>query len=115
MDSDIAKTGAIAIFVAGLALAGLVLVHQAQYLDRHGKIVIATGNSHYFQLASRYQEELKNYGVEVEIKRSTEGFAALKSLTDDSSGVTAGFVKGGLVGSLRGRLATEKAKGRHIE
>jgi TRAP-type uncharacterized transport system substrate-binding protein len=115
MDSDIAKTGAIAIFVAGLALAGVVLVHQAQYLDRHGKIVIAAGNSHYFQLASRYGEELKNFGVEVEIKRSTEGFAALKSLTDNSSGVTAGFVKGGLVGSLRGRLATEKAKGRHIE
>ena len=32
-----------------------------------------------------------------------------------TSGITAGFVKGDLVGSLQGRLATEKQKGRHAE
>ena len=39
----------------------------------------------------------------------------MRALTDDSTGITAGFVKGGLVGSLQGRLATEKQKGRHVE
>ena len=31
-------------------------------------------------------------------------------LVNDKTGVNAGFVKGGLVGSLQGRLASEKAK-----
>ena len=44
-----------------------------------------------------------------------EGFATLRALADNNSGVNVGFVKGGLVGSLQGRLANEKAKGRHVE
>ena len=35
-----------------------------------------------------------------------------RPLVDDKSEINAGFVKGGLVGSMQGRLATEKAKGR---
>src|SRR5262249_13279904 len=48
--------------------------------------------------------------VRLELRDTTEGFATLQALVDDKSGVNAGFVKGGLVGSLQGRLASEKAK-----
>ena len=47
--------------------------------------------------------------------RPLEGRLTLRALTDDNSGITAAFVKGDLVGSLQGRLATEKQKGRHAE
>ena len=90
-------------------------MHNAQQLDKAGKIVMAAGNPQYVELATKYQAELKRYGVEMEIRSDTAGFATLRALTDDNSGITAGFIKGGLVGSLQGRLATEKAKGRHTE
>ena len=58
-----------------------------------------------------YQAELKRYGVELEIRSDTAGFATLRALTDNNSGITAGFVKGGLIGSLQGRLATREGQG----
>ena len=115
MDASVARTGAVTVLVAGLAVAGLSVVHNAQQLDRAGKIVLAAANPQYAELAAKYQADLRRYGVEMEIRRDTEGFATLRALTDDNSGITAGFVKGGLIGSLQGRLATEKAKGRHTE
>lgn len=115
MDSSVARTGAVTIFAAVLAVAGLSVVHTAQQLDKAGKIVMAAGNPQYVELATKYQAELRRYGVEMEIRSDTGGFATLRALTDDNSGITAGFIKGGLVGSLQGRLATEKAKGRHTE
>jgi uncharacterized protein len=115
MDPSVARTGAITVFAAVLAVAGLSVVHNAQQLDRAGKIVLAAANPQYAELAARYQADLRRYGVEMEIRHDTEGFATLRALTDDNSGITAGFVKGGLIGSLQGRLATEKAKGRHTE
>ena len=92
-------------------------MHNAQQLDKAGKIVIAAGNPQYVELATSYQDELqalrrRNANITAAIR---QGFATLRALTDDNSGITAGFVKGGLVGSLQGRLATEKAKGRHTE
>ena len=80
-----------------------------------GKIVMATGSSQYFELAESYRRDLERYGVQYEVQRRTEGFATLKALLEPGSGINAGFIKGGLVGSLQGRLATEKAKGRHAE
>jgi TRAP-type uncharacterized transport system substrate-binding protein len=116
MDANTAKTGFVTFVVAGLAIAGLAVTHQAAELDKEGRIVLATGpHPHYQDLAARYREDLKKFGVKLEIQPITEGFATLRALADNNSGVTAGFVKGGLVGSLQGRLATEKAKGRHVE
>lgn len=115
MDSNVAKASAVTVMAAGLGVASLAVVHNAQDLDREGRIVIATGNSQYFDLAAKYQAELLKFGVKIDIRRTTEGFATLRALTDNNSGINAGFVKGGLVGSLQGRLATEKAKGRHGE
>jgi uncharacterized protein len=75
-----------------------------------GQIVMATGNMQYHELAGTYLRDLQRNGVNLELRETTEGFATLKALVDDASGVNAGFVKGGLVGSLQGRLASAKAK-----
>ena len=115
MDSSVARTGAVTFLVAGLAVTGLSVVHNAQQLEQAGKIVLAAANPQYAELAARYQADLKRYGVDLEIRKDTEGFATLRALTDNSSGITAGFVKGGLIGSLQGRLASEKAKGKHAD
>jgi hypothetical protein len=129
MDQNVAKVGAATVLAAGLGIGGLALVHNSQQLDYEGKIVIAASSSEYYELASQYREELRRYGVQVDVRRTTrfkdkdgnarmrplEGRLLLRALVDDESGITAGFVKGGLVGSLQGRLASEKQKGRHAE
>src|SRR5262245_56128101 len=129
MDSNVAKASAVTVLAAGLGVGALAVVQNAQQLDHQGKIVLAAGNSQYHALATRYRDELKKFGVEVEVRQTTrfkdsqgrmamrplEGRLTLRALVDDSSGITAAFVKGGLVGSLQGRLATEKQKGRHAE
>ena len=48
--------------------------------------------------------------MNLQLRNTTEGFATLQALVNDTSAVNAGFVKGGLVGSLQGRLASAKAK-----
>ena len=108
MRSKLAKR--IALGVGGIILLLLIIVFAlASSNAGYGKIVIATGNSQYHDLASTYQRDLQENGVNLELRDTTEGFATLKELVDDS-GVNAGFVKGGLVGSLQGRLASAKAK-----
>jgi hypothetical protein len=129
MDSNVAKASAVTVLAAGLGIGGLAVVHNSQWHDQHGKIVIAAGNSQYFDLATQYKEDLRKFGVEVEVRRTTrfkdkegrstlrplEGRLTLRALIDDNSGITAAFIKGDLVGSLQGRLASEKQKGRHAE
>jgi NMT1-like family len=129
MDQNVAKASAVTLLAASLGIGGLAVLHNSQQLDYEGKIVIAAGNSQYYELANRYKEDLLQYGVQVEVRRTTrikdkegkstlrplEGRVTLRALADDDSGITAGFVKGGLVGSLQGRLANEKQKGRHAE
>lgn len=129
MDQNVAKASVVTVLAAGLGIGGLAVLHNSQQIDYEGKIVIAAGNSQYFELAERYREDLRKYGVQVEVRRTTrfkdkegrvtlrplEGRLTLRELVDDNSGITAGFVKGGLVGSLQGRLASTKQKGRHEE
>lgn len=129
MDSNVARATAVTVLTAGLGVGALAVVHNSQALDRQGKIVIAAGNSQYYDLAKQYQESLRKYGVEVDVRRTMrfkdkegkstlrplEGRLTLRALVDDTSGITAAFVKGDLVGSLQGRLASEKQKGRHAE
>ena len=129
MDSNVARATAVTVLTAGLGVGALAVVHNSQSLDRQGKIVIAAGNSQYYDLAKQYQESLRKYGVEMEVRRNTrvkdkegkstlrplEGRLTLRALMDDELGITAAFVKGNLVGSLQGRLANEKQKGRHAE
>jgi len=95
------------VFVLAIAIA-LTLLFRANGVE--GRIVMATGNSAYHDLAATYRADLEANGVTLELRDTTEGFATLQALVNDKTGVNAGFVKGGLVGSLQGRLASEKAK-----
>jgi hypothetical protein len=129
MDQNVVKASAVTVLAAGLGIGGLAVLHNSQQLDHQGKIVIAAANPQYAELAKRYQDDLRKYGVDVQVRgtirftskdgqtrlRPLEGRLTLRALADDSSGITAAFVKGDLVGSLQGRLATEKQKGRHAE
>jgi hypothetical protein len=129
MDSFPIRTGVLALLAAALGAVTLVGMNHAQQLDKHGTIVIAAGNPQYAELAQRYKEVLAKYGVHLVVRqtipfkekdgrtsmRPLEGRVTLRALVDDQSGITAGFVKGDLVGSLQGSLATEKQKDRHSE
>jgi hypothetical protein len=129
MDSFPIRTGVLALLTAALGAITLVVVNHAQQLDKHGTIVIAAGNPQYAELAQRYKEVLDKFGVHLVVRqtvpfkdkegrtslRPLEGRVTLRALVDDQSGITAGFVKGDLVGSLQGSLATEKQKDRHSE
>ena len=129
MDSFPIRTGVLALLVAVFGAITLGVMNHAQQLDKHGTIVIAAGNPQYAELAQRYQEVLAKFGVQVVVRqtvpfkekdgrttmRPLEGRITLRALVDDDSGITAGFVKGDLVGSLQGSLATEKQKDRHSE
>jgi uncharacterized protein len=95
--------------VAAIFLVVILVVTIQFSRGGDGKIVMATGNAQYHALASTYQQGLQANGVSLELRDTTEGFATLQALVDDKSGVNAGFVKGGLVGSLQGRLASAKA------
>ena len=46
--------------------------------------------------------KLARFGVELDLRETTEGFATLKSLVEGNGEVDAGFVKGGLIGGLHG-------------
>jgi TRAP-type uncharacterized transport system substrate-binding protein len=80
-----------------------------------GRITLATGGSvgTYHELATTWAQELARHGVALELRQSAEGFTTLRALIDKGSGIDAGFVKGGLVGSLQGRLAGNRAKEWH--
>jgi TRAP transporter TAXI family solute receptor len=101
--------------LAGGLAAALYAVTMQSGTKTDGRIVMAAGSGYYQQIAETYRDDLEQFGVKLEVKDSLDGFAALRALTDNTSGVTAAFIKGGLVGSLQGRLASEKAKGRHVE
>ena len=71
MDQNVAKASAVTVLAAGLGIGGLAVVHNSQQLDRQGKIVIAAGNPQYYDLATHYKKELRKYGVQVEMRRTT--------------------------------------------
>jgi uncharacterized protein len=97
-----------ALAVIVLAIVAGAVLFAVQRIE--GRIVMATGNPQYHALALTYQDELQRNGVNLQLSDTTEGFATLQALSNDKSGINAGFVKGGLVGSLQGRLASSKAK-----
>jgi TRAP-type uncharacterized transport system substrate-binding protein len=114
MDNSYAKTAVASVLAGVIGLASYGVVRETQTIGE-GKIVMATGSSQYYELAESYRRELERNGITLEVQRLTEGFTTLKTMLDPNSGLNAGFIKGGLVGSLQGRLATEKAKGRYAE
>ena len=114
MDSDNVKWVSAALVVGLVAFATYGVVRQAQAIGE-GRIVMAAGSTQYNELAESYRRDLQRYGVKFEVQRGAEGFATLKALVKAGPDINAAFIKGGLVGSLQGRLASEKAKDRHDE
>jgi len=102
-------------FLGGLLACASWIASQYLNPAPAGKIVMATGGSVgiYHELATTWRRELARNGVDLELRQSAEGFTTLRALLDSSSGIQAGFIKGGLVGSLQGRLASSKAKDWH--
>lgn len=109
MDSGIARIIAIATSAIGVVFGSIFVAFQTSPMVP-GRIVMATGNTTYHALAETYRGELERNGVTLELRRSVEGFNVLKSLTDPTSGINAGFIKGGVVGSMQGKLAGLKGK-----
>ena len=114
MENTYAKTAVASVLAGVIGLASYGVVRETETIGE-GKIVMATGSSQYYDLAESYRRDLERNGIKLEVQRLTEGFTTLKTMLEPNSGLNAGFIKGGLVGSLQGRLATEKAKGRHAE
>ncbi len=96
--------GAIAMLSAGYyALTGQT--------GTDGTIVLATGNvPHYQELGTAYEKALDPFGVDVQMRPAVEGFETLKGLVADPPLYDAAFIKGGLVGSMQGRLARAKSQ-----
>ena len=115
MGARIAKRLLWLVFLAGLFMSVFWAAGRFAEPAAVGKIVIATGGSvgTYNALATTWRAELARNGIDAELRPSAEGFATLRALLDPKSGIDAGFVKGGLVGSLQGRLASAKAKDWH--
>ena len=100
-----------------------------------GRLVLASGGADgaYNDLAIVYQKQLAKYGVEVELRPTTSGSSTLRGLLDidvlppapgaapdtrpviidRKSDIDAGFIKGGVAGSLQGRMATDEERKWH--
>lgn len=104
---------ALTVAIACAIVVGLsLMIASAVRGAPEGRLVLAVGGTagQYQGLAEAYQKELVGYGVDLQLRPSVEGFPALKSLVDPKSGIDAAFIKGGIVGSLQGRLAGTKAR-----
>ncbi|MFA5899319.1 MAG: TAXI family TRAP transporter solute-binding subunit [Hyphomicrobium sp.] len=105
--------------VTFLALVVLAVFSAGYYAlsgqkGSEGKIVLATGGlPHYQELATTYEKALEPYGVDLIPRPGVEGFKTLKGLVADPPEYDAAFIKGGLVGSMQGRLARSKAQDWH--
>jgi uncharacterized protein len=110
MDSGYLRWVAVVGLVAVLGVGSWGMWRQASAIG-DGRIVVAAGSPHYAELAEAYRRDLERFGVSYEVKQGAGGFATLKELLEPGPGINAAFIKGGLVGSLQGRLATEKAQG----
>lgn len=109
MDGTVARMIAVALGVLGTFFGSLFVAFQTSPMVP-GKIVMATGNPMYHALAETYRQDLERNGVSLELRPSLQGFDTLKALVDPASDVNAGFVKGGVVGSMQGRLAGNRSK-----
>ena len=80
-----------------------------------GRIVMAVGGAGgaYMQLAESWKRELARFGVRLELRPDLQGLDALSALAANDGQVHAGIVKGGLAGSLQGRLATASERDLH--
>ena len=112
MRTGVSKGAAIASGVVLTLLAPIVMLLPTKD-DGSGDIVLGIPGEQYDQLASTYRSDLERLGVNLQTRQSTEGFETFAALIEPSSGMHAALVKGGLFGSLRGRLATAEERDLH--
>jgi uncharacterized protein len=97
-----------------LALFGIVVaIATAIWIINpgpRGRIVIATGGADgaYTELAETYKAELARYGVKLEIRNDLQGVSSVSSLLTDGGPdmAHAAIIKGGVAGTLQGRLSS---------
>src|SRR6476620_11567515 len=114
MESSWLKVAAVAgtMMIALLALLASLLTARD---GGSGRIVIGLPGVQYEDLARTYQRDLERYGVQLDMRQNSEGFATFNTLIDPQSDMQAAIVKGGLFGTLQGRLATAAERKRHDE
>jgi TRAP-type uncharacterized transport system substrate-binding protein len=95
-----------------IALVSYAVVRDTSPINS-GRIVVAAGSAQYFDLAESYRRDLERYGVKYEVQQGTGGSATMKALLEAGPGINAGFIQGGLVGSLQGSRATVRPRGRY--
>lgn len=105
--------------LAAAVLAGImaVLVVLITRLNAPGTLVLGSGGSDgaYEELAKTFNSRLARNGLTLQLRDDLQGFALLKALRDPKSGVDGGIIKGGLLGSMTGRMASDRARTRHDE
>lgn len=113
MALSLARWVVVLLVILTIALGGIWSFARTMGPAPEGRIVMGTGGSAgtYHELAESYRQELARNGVKLELRQTSEGFATLRALRNKE--LDAGFVKGGLVGSLQGRLASERARDWH--
>src|SRR5262249_33582601 len=101
--------------VAIVALAAALVFLVSTWPSLQSRIVLATGGSDgaYQALASTYQRELANNGVTLEQRPDLQGPEIFNALHEGPTPIDGGIIKGGLMASLTGRLASVKARSRH--
>ena len=97
---DLAYTAGPFVLIALLLLVGAYFLLKPQPPRR---VVLATGPGHsaYAQFGRRYQEELKRYGIQVELKATGGSSVNRRLLSDEKERVDFGFVRGGSSEALR--------------
>src|SRR5215470_5715739 len=107
------------LIVVGSSFIGIILaVWLAILIIRPGpagRIVIAAGGADgaYLHLTETWKRELTRYGVTLELRDDLQGLDALQALASDNRQIDASVIKGGLEGSLQGRLATPSGREIH--
>ena len=107
------------LIVVGSAFVGIILALWLAIVilkpGPPGRIVLATGGGGgaYQQLAETWKRELARFGVTLELRPNLQGLEALQALAVDDDRIDGGVLKGGLAGSLQGRLATPSERDLH--
>jgi len=107
------------LIVVGSSLVGIILAVWLAIVilnpGPQGRIVLAAGGGGgaYQQLAETWKRELARFGVTLELRTDLQGLDALQALAAGTGRIDGGVLKGGLAGSLQGRLATASERDLH--
>jgi TRAP-type uncharacterized transport system substrate-binding protein len=107
------------LIVVGSSLVGIILALWLAIVifkpGPPGRIVLAAGGGGgaYEQLAETWKRELARFGVKLELRSNLQGLDVLQALAADDDRIDGGILKGGIAGSLQGRMATPSERDLH--